>query len=93
MIRRVALILVTLFLAGCTTIPASYTPTTGKVGSQKGRACVLKLLGIIPFGNEETLLDRALDAAGNPTKDVAVLYHTAFYYILTNQCVIVKGSP
>jgi len=91
MLKIIASVLL-LLLMGCATVPASYTPTTGKVGSQEGRACVLKLLGIIPFGNEETLLNRALDAAGNPTKDVAVLNFSAFYYILTQQCVIVKGD-
>ena len=53
-------------LAGCAVMPASYVPTTGKVGSQKGSACVFKLLGLIPFGDEMGQLARAVDDAGNP---------------------------
>ena len=65
MIRALAAAVAAMFLVGCAVMPVSYVPTTGKVGSQRGRACVFKLMGLIPFGNEMGQLARAADAAGN----------------------------
>ena len=73
-------------------MPVSYVPTTGKVGSQSGRDCAFKLFGLIPFENETSLLADAADAAGNPTKDVAVIVSRQFLVVGTNSCVTVFGS-
>ena len=92
MIRALVAVIAVTLLAGCAVMPVSYVPTTGKVGSDRGRACVFKLLGIIPFGNEMGQLSRAVDAAGNPTKDVAIINSTHSWVIGTNHCVTVLGS-
>ena len=92
MIRILAAVVAVAFLAGCAVMPVSYVPTVGKVGSQSGRACVFKLLGIIPFGDEMGQLAKAADAAGNPTKDVAVINSAQWLVIGTNHCVTVLGS-
>jgi hypothetical protein len=85
-------IVFTCFLTGCVVVPASYVPTTGKVGTQSGTSCVFLLLGLIPFGDRVEMLSKAVDDAGNPTKDVAVINSTTWWFIGSNQCVTVKGS-
>ena len=92
MIRVLAAAVAVAFLTGCAVMPVSYVPTEGKVGSDSGRACVFKLLGLIPFGNEMGQLARAVDAAGNPTKDVAVITSAQWMVVGTNHCVTVLGS-
>lgn len=92
MIRVLVAAVAVVLLAGCAVMPASYVPTTGKVGSQEGSACVFKLLGIIPFGDEMGQLARAVDDAGNPTKDVAVINSAYWLVIGQNNCVTVLGS-
>jgi len=92
MLRVLAAAVAVAFLAGCAVIPVSYVPTTGKVGSQRGRACVFKLAGIIPFGSEMGQLASAVDAAGNPTKDVAIIASSHWWVVGTNHCVTVLGS-
>jgi hypothetical protein len=92
MIRVLAAVVAVAFLAGCAVMPVSYVPTEGKVGSQRGRACVFKLLGLIPLGDEMGQLAQAADAAGNPTKDVAVIASAHWLIIGTNHCVTVLGS-
>lgn len=79
-------------LSGCAVVPASYAPTTGKVGAQTGESCVFIFLGLIPFGSRIDMLGNAADNAGNPTKDVAVINKSTWWVIGTNQCVVVKGT-
>jgi hypothetical protein len=92
MIRAMAAAIAGAFLVACAVMPVSYVPTTGKVGSQSGKDCAFKLFGIIPFENETSLLADAADAAGNPTKDVAVIVSSQYWVIGTNSCVTVFGS-
>ncbi len=92
MIRALAAVVAVAFLAGCAYMPVSYVPTVGKVGSQSGRACVFKLLNLIPFGDEMGQLASAVNAAGNPTKDVAVIVSRYWLIIGTDNCVTVLGS-
>lgn len=87
-----AVIVVVCFLTGCVVAPVSYVPTTGKVGSQSGKSCVFQLLGLFPLGDRMEMLSKAADNAGNPTKDVALINSTTWWFIGTNQCVTVKGS-
>ena len=92
MLRIVTILFLGAFVFGCAILPASYVPTTGKVGSQTGEACVFKLFDIIPFGDQMMLLSQAADNAGNPTKDVAVINSATWMLIGFNHCVTVKGS-
>ena len=90
--QLLTIIVASCFLTGCIVVPASYVPTTGKVGSQSGQSCVFHLLGLFPLGDRMGMLAKVADDAGNPTKDVAVINSQTWWVIGTNQCVTVKGS-
>jgi hypothetical protein len=92
MVRILIVLVSVVFFLGCAVVPASYVPTTGKVGTQTGQACVFKLFNIIPFGDEMESLAHAADRAGNPTRDVAVINSVTWMVIGMNSCVTVRGN-
>jgi hypothetical protein len=98
-----ALLVATLAVSGCGTIPIALAPSTsplaaGQVGTIEayGDDCQFFLLGLIPISpsfSTQHALNEAKESAGvDVLTDVTVDFAGAYYLLFSNNCVRVEGK-
>ena len=90
------LIIGLILLAGCS---ARLTPVANTVNvtnadltpeMKEGKACDTRLFGFIPLGGKSSIVAAAKD--GGVTSIKAAEYESNFYFIVTQDCVVVYGD-
>ena len=94
------------FLTACAAAPVAVAPSTTpitavdvvtQIGSARGKACGVYLMGFLPIVPGNHLLDRAISDAVKPTGADALVDVTAeanayFFFFVTANCATVYGK-